>query len=115
MVEDHAHGMFQVFELLGVDVLHLRVTDLPIFHQWKQDVCCQSLHFQVQLLGNLTLLQTLVNTPDVLAKGRVVVVLDTVVRTTFQEFGDICPFVAVHFVSIKYYNLFLLVDWRLLD
>jgi len=47
VVEDHAHRVLQVFELLRVDVLHLRVTDLPVLHQWKQDVCCQSLHFQI--------------------------------------------------------------------
>lgn len=79
VVEDHSHGVLEVFKLLMINVLDLSVADLAVLHQRKQDISCQSPHLQVQNFGDLALLQTLVYPSDVLPESRVVVVLDAVV------------------------------------
>ena len=85
VVEDHSHGVFEVFELLVVNVLHLSVTDLAVLHQWKQDVRCQCPHLQIENFGDLALLQTFVYSSNVLPESRVVIVFDAVVRSKRYE------------------------------
>jgi hypothetical protein len=79
MVENHAHGVFKVLELLRIDVDDHSVLELALLDQWEQDVSSQCLHFEVEMLGHLALLQAFVYSSDVLSKGRVIIVFDAVV------------------------------------
>ena len=56
MVENHSHGVFQIFELFRVDTLDVRILDFAVLHQGEQDVRGQVLALQVQALGYLALL-----------------------------------------------------------
>ena len=61
--------MLQVFKLLGVNVLNLRVTDFTVLHKREQDVSCERLDLQIELPGYLALLEALVDASDVLPEG----------------------------------------------
>lgn len=81
VVEDHAHGVFEVFKFFLINGFNRAVRYLALLNQRKQDVRSQGLHPQVELLGYLALLQGLVDPSDVLSEGGVVVILDAVVRS----------------------------------
>ena len=115
VVEDHAHRVLEVLKLLRVDDLHLMIGDLAVLDQREQNVGSQVFHFQIKLLRDLALLEALVDAPDVLAQGRVVIVLDAVVAPAVEELGDVGPLVTEHLVRIEDDLLFEVVDWRLLD
>lgn len=55
------------------------VGDFRLFDQREENVGSEALDFEVELLGDLALLETLVDAPDVLPERRIVVVLDAVV------------------------------------
>lgn len=110
MVEYHSHSMLKILELLVIDILDLRVADFAVLNQWKQHVSCQSLHLQVENLGDLALLQTLVDPADMLPESGIVIVLYAVIRSALQQLGDVCPLVAVDFMGVKYYYLFFVID-----
>lgn len=74
--------MLQVFKLLGVNVLNLRVTDFTVLHKGEQDVCSERLDLEIELPGDLALLEALVDAPDVLPEGGVVIIFDAVVGPT---------------------------------
>ena len=80
VVENHAHCVLQILKLFGINDIYLGIGDFAIFNKRKQDVCRESLHFQVELLGNLALLQALVDPPDMLSQCGVIVVFNAVVR-----------------------------------
>ena len=95
MVEYHSHSMLKILELLVIDILDLRVADFAILNQWKQHISCQSLHLQVENLGDLALLQTLVDPADMLPESGIVIVLYAVIRSALQQLGDVCPLVSL--------------------
>ena len=115
MVEYHSHGVLEVLELLRVDAFYLLVRDLRIFHQREENVCRQVFHLQAELLGDLTLLEALVDASNVLAQCRIVVVLDAVVAPAIEQLGDVGPLVAEDFVSVEDDLLLDVVYRRLLD
>lgn len=82
------------------------------------------------MFGHLALLQTFINSSDVLSEGGVIVILDAIVRSklkvsikmkidfylpSFEKFCNISPFVAVYFVSIENYYFFFTVDRGFFD
>lgn len=87
VVEDHPHGVFEVFELLGVYVDDLLVLKLPFLDEREQDVGRERLDLEVEVLGDLALLEALVDAPDVFAERGVVVVLDAVVGPTITSYN----------------------------
>ena len=87
MVEDHPHGVLEVLKLLLVDLLDLGVGDLGLLDQGKEDVGGEGLDLEVELLGDLALLEALVDSSDVLAQGRIVIILDAVVGPTASQSG----------------------------
>ena len=84
MVEYHSHSMLKILELLVIDILDLRIADFAVLNQRKQHISCQSLHLQVENLGNLALLQTLVDPADMLPESGIVIVLYAVIRSALQ-------------------------------
>ena len=84
MIENHPHGMLQVFEFLRIYRLHLWIAYFAILDQREQDVGGQRLDLQIQLLGHLALLEALVDAPDVLAQSRIIIIFDAVVRPIFN-------------------------------
>ena len=84
MVEDHPHGVLKVFELLGVNDLHLVIGNFTFLDQREQEISCKILNTQIELLRNLTLLETLVDPSDVLPESAVVIILDAIVRPTVK-------------------------------
>jgi hypothetical protein len=110
MVEYHSHGMLKILKLLVIDILDLRVADFAVLNKWKQHISCQSFHLQVEHLGDLALLQTLVDPADMLPESGIVIVLYAVIRSALQQLGDVCPLVTVDFMGVKYYYLFFVID-----
>ena len=98
VVEDHAHGVLEVLELFLVDALDLGVADLALLDEGKEDVGGECLDLEVELFGDLALLEALVDPPNVLAEGRVVVIFNAVVRPAVEELGNFSPLVAVDLV-----------------
>jgi hypothetical protein len=66
MIEDHAHGVFQIFKLFGVNVMNLRISYLSVLNKGEEDVRSQRLDLQIEFLGDLALFQTLIYSPYVL-------------------------------------------------
>ena len=85
MIEDHPHRVLEVLKFLRINVLDLAVSNFGLFDQREEDVSREALDFEIELFGDLALLETLVDASDVLAKGRIVIVLDAIVRSDTKE------------------------------
>ena len=85
MVEDHPHCVLEVLEFLWINVFDLAVSNFGLFDQGEQDVGRETFDFEIQLLGNLALFETFIDASDVLSKGRIVIVLDAIVRSDTKK------------------------------
>lgn len=123
VVVKHLHGLLEIVKLFWVDSPDLVVGHASAHDQFVQLLCRRVLarveQFGCKLTGkrltDLGVLQTLVDSPLVLAVGRVEVVLDAVVGPTGQLLRDVRPLVAQLLVQLEDHPLLLAVDWVLLD
>ena len=59
--------------------------------------------------------KVLIDASLMLSMGRIEVVLNTIIGSAWEIFGDVGPFVAKFFVEVKNLLLFIFVDWRLVN
>jgi hypothetical protein len=80
VVENHSHRMLKILKLLWFNGIDFSIRDSCFFDQRKQNVSRQRFNLEVKLLSNLALLKALVDAPDVLPEGGIVVILNAVIR-----------------------------------